>query len=60
MTILETRDYIGYSETSIADAIANALQKAGEHSHFQVIETRSSQFPDNKCYYHVTLTTFNE
>lgn len=58
MTILEARDYTGYSEASLDEAIADALQKAKEHTHFEVIETRSSRFPDNKCHYHVTLTTF--
>lgn len=58
MTILDARDYTGYSEASLDEAIADALQKADDHNHFEVIETRSSRFPDNKCHYHVTLTTF--
>jgi len=58
MTILDARDYTGYSEASLDEAIADALQKADEHSHFEVIETRSSHFPNNQCHYYVTLTTF--
>ncbi len=59
MTILEARDYTGYSETSLNEAISNALQKADKHYHFEVIETRSSLFPD-KSHYHVTLTAYDD
>ena len=59
MTILEARDYIGYSEASLDDAIADALQKADKNCRFEVIETRSSLFP-NKSQYHVTLTVLGE
>jgi len=58
MTILDAHDYTGYSETSLNEAINDALQKADEHSHFEVIETRSSRYTDDSCHYHVTLTTF--
>jgi dodecin len=59
MTILPAHDYTGYSESSLNEAIANALRQAEEDSQFKVIETCSSHFPDNKCQYHVTLTAFN-
>lgn len=58
MTNLDARDYTGYSEDSLNEAIADALQKADDHSYFEVIETRSSRYPDNKCQYHVTLTIY--
>ena len=58
MTILEARDYTGYSEASLDEAIADALQKAEDHCRFEVIETRSSLFPDSKSQYHVTLTAY--
>jgi flavin-binding protein dodecin len=57
--MLEAKDYTGYSETSLNEAIANALQKADKQYRFEVIETRSSLFPD-KCHYHVTLTAYGE
>jgi len=55
---MKTRDYTGYSDESLNEAINNALQKSEEHSHFEVIETRSSQFRDDRRHYQVTLTTF--
>lgn len=58
MTNLDARDYTGYSEASLNDAIADALRKADDHSHFEVIETRSSRYHDDKCKYHVTLTIY--
>ncbi|WP_419419899.1 hypothetical protein ACNVED_00920 [Legionella sp. D16C41] len=60
MIISKTRDYTGFSEESLNEAISNALEKAENHSHFEVIEARSSQFADNKRYYYVTLATFFE
>lgn len=59
MTIFDAHDYIGYSENSLNEAINDALQKADDHNHFEVIETRSSRFADETCHYHVTLTAFN-
>ena len=60
MTIKKTRDYTGYSDESIDEAVQNALQKAGEHSRFEVIETRGSQLNDNKRHYQIMLTTFSD
>ncbi|OGV41160.1 MAG: hypothetical protein A3F46_09215 [Legionellales bacterium RIFCSPHIGHO2_12_FULL_42_9] len=57
MTIIKTEDYTGYSESSIDDAITDALEKAGKHRRVEVIETRSSQQGENQCQYQVTLTT---
>lgn len=56
---MKTRDYTGYSAESLNDAINNALQKAEDHHYFEVIETKSSQFRDERRHYQVTLTTFS-
>ncbi|STX50124.1 Uncharacterised protein [Legionella busanensis] len=58
MIISKTRDYTGFSEESLNEAILNALEKAQEHSHVEVIESRSSLFTDNIRHYYVTLATF--
>ena len=60
MKNLEAQDYTGYSEESLDEAITDALQKASKPSRFEVIETRSSRFVDDKCHYHVTLTAFSD
>jgi|GEM_PF-3083650 len=60
MTNQKRKDHTGYSEASLTDAISDALAKADEHSHYEVIETRSSRFADEKRRYQVTLTTFVE
>lgn len=58
MLSLNTREYTGFSEESLNEAISNALEKAEQHHNFKVIEARSSQFSDNKRQYYVTLATF--
>ena len=58
MTNLDAHDYTGYSQASLNEAITDALKKADKHSHFEVIETRSSRFSDDKCHYQVTLTIY--
>ncbi|MCE3045528.1 MULTISPECIES: hypothetical protein [Legionella] len=61
MTLLNTRDYTGYSESSLEEAIAQALAKSGkDHDQVKIIETRSAQPQDNKRYYQATLSTFSE
>ncbi|KTC75317.1 hypothetical protein Lbir_0462 [Legionella birminghamensis] len=61
MTLLNTRDYTGYSDSSLEDAIAQALAKSGkDHDQVKVIETRSTQPQDSKRHYQATLTTFSE
>lgn len=57
---MKTRDYTGYSNESLQQAIHDALKKSDEHSHFEVIETRSSQFVDERRQYQATVTTFYE
>lgn len=58
MKTIKTGEYTGYSNSGIDDAIQNALQKAGEHTHFEIIETRGSQIGENKRHYQVTITAF--
>lgn len=60
MTTLLTKDYTGYSNSGLDDAIGNALQEAGDYQHVEVIETRSSYRPEGSRQYQVTLTTFKE
>lgn len=58
---MKTKDkgeYTGYSDSGIDEAIQNALRKAGEHTHFEIIETRGSQIGENKRHYQVTITAF--
>ena len=57
MTDIKDKDYTGFSELSIDDAVLDALKKAGKHERVEVIETRSSQQLKKKSEYHVTLTT---
>ncbi|KTD26239.1 MULTISPECIES: dodecin domain-containing protein [Legionella] len=58
MATTKKGDFIGYSEVGIDQAIQNALQKAGEHSHFEVIETRGSQIGEDKRQYEATIIAF--
>ncbi|WP_133128578.1 dodecin domain-containing protein [Legionella nagasakiensis] len=53
-------DFTGYSDSGIYEAVQNALEKAGEHAHFEVVETCCSQGGENDRQYQVTLTTFGE
>jgi flavin-binding protein dodecin len=62
MTIPKKGDYTGFSDSCIEDALNNALQKAGEHTHFEIIETRGSLINanKNKPNYQITITAFFE
>ncbi|KTD45125.1 hypothetical protein Lqui_2986 [Legionella quinlivanii] len=61
MTLINTRDYTGYSESSLEEAIAQALAKSGkDQDQVKIIETRSAQPQDNKRYYQATLSAFSE
>lgn len=55
-----TGDYTGHSERDVAEAVMNALEKAGEQARLEVIELRGSIDPDSKSEYQVTLTGFKE
>ena len=57
MTKTKKKDHTGHSDDSINDAVTNALEHAGEHSWFEVIETRSTQQGEEIPPYQVTLTT---
>lgn len=58
MNTTNTGEFTGYSDSGIDEAIQHALQQAGEHSHFEIIETRGSQIGDNTRHYQVTITAF--
>lgn len=52
--------FTGYSTAGIQEAIQNALEKAGEYLHFEVVETSSCQAGEESRQYQVTLSTFAE
>ncbi|MFC3908233.1 hypothetical protein ACFORL_03980 [Legionella dresdenensis] len=58
MTAIKTEDHTGYSDTSLQDALQEALNKAKEYNQLMVVETRSSQMANDKRQYQVTLTTY--
>lgn len=53
-------DFTGHSTSGLDEAIQNALQKAGDHQHFKVVETSCSHAGEHARQYEVTLTTFSE
>ena len=58
MKTIKTKDYNGYSEVSIDEAMMDALKQTGKKQQVAVIETRSSQNDvENKSQYQVTVTT---
>lgn len=60
MTKTMSKDFTGYSETGIEEAIQDALNKAGNYVRVEVVETRGSQSKGDSRQYQVTLTTFDE
>ncbi|WP_028372319.1 hypothetical protein [Legionella lansingensis] len=54
----KTGEYTGSSDLGLSDAIQDALQKAGEHTRIEIIETISSWINDDKRYYQVIINTF--
>lgn len=60
MIATKSGDYIGYSTSGIDEAIQNALQKAGDHNHFEIVETRGSQIGEDERHYQATITAFFE
>lgn len=56
----KTEEFIGYSESGIAEAVDDALQKAGEHARIEVVETRGSKAKGDDQHYEVTLAAFDE
>lgn len=52
--------FTGYSSSGIQEALENALEKAGEHLHFEVVETSCCHGEERDRQYQVTLSTFAE
>lgn len=57
MSITKTKEYTGYSESGLEEAIQNALTQAENYQQVKVIETRSSHNSDDKRQFQVTLAT---
>lgn len=53
-------DFTGFSDFAISDAIENALNKAGNPAHFEVIEILGSQGIKTDRQYQVTLKTITK
>lgn len=51
------KDFEGFSESGIYEAIQNALKKAGDPANFEVIETLGSQRTRTKRQYQVKIKT---
>lgn len=60
MTKITEKDFTGYSQDGIDKAIANAIEKAGDHQRFEVIETRSHHDDAGLVQYQATITAFEE
>lgn len=58
MTLIKKGDYTGYSQVGIDDALQNALEKVGEHSHFEIVETLRSFNDENKSLFQITIAAF--
>ena len=58
MTLIKKGDFTGFSNSCIEEALNNALQKVGEHSRFEVIETLGSVVDENKPQYQITIRAF--
>lgn len=58
MTTIKSKDYTGYSDIDLEDAITIALKKAQPYQHVKIIETKSSSTSIDVHRYQVTLTTF--
>lgn len=56
MTRLKAGDIIGYSNSSINEAIQDALRKVKELAEVVVIETKGQNKPGDGRQYHVTLS----
>lgn len=52
--------FTGQSNLDIHEAIEMALEQAGEHAHFEVVETSCSQAGQEDRQYQVTVTAFSE
>lgn len=52
--------FTGYSTSNLHEAVQNALEKAGEHKRFEVVESCSIKAPENERQFEVTLSTFHD
>lgn len=57
-TTVTKKEYTGFSDLGITEALKNALQEVGEHTRFEVIETQGSQIGEDKTQYQVTIAAF--
>jgi flavin-binding protein dodecin len=60
MTIIKSKDFTGYSDSGIDDALQNALEKVVDFTRVEVVETRGSQTNGGRRQYQVTLATIDE
>lgn len=58
MTLIKKGDYTGYSHLGIVDALQNALEKVGEHSRFEIVQTLRAFNDDSKLLFQITITAF--
>ena len=60
MTEIKSKDFTGYSNMGLDEAIQDALHQAGDYIRVEVIEAAGSQAKGNNRQYQVTLATFSE
>lgn len=53
-------DFTGYSDSGIDKAMEDALDKAGNPTQVEIVETRGSHINGDNRQYQVTLATFKE
>lgn len=58
MTLIKKGDFTGFSDSCLEEALQNALQKVGEHSHFEIIETLGSVVDESKPLYQIIIRAF--
>jgi flavin-binding protein dodecin len=60
MSMKSIKDFTGFSQLGINEALQNALQQAGNPRDFEVIETQGSQDNQTNRLYQVRLKTLSE
>lgn len=60
MTTIKRGDFTGFSNLNFKEAVQNALQNAGEYTHFEIIETLGSKISESQSSYQVTLAIFSK
>ena len=53
--MIKNKEFKGYSDLSLDQAIENARDKAEKQESLKIIEAQSSLFSDEICHYQVTL-----